>query len=217
MIRFELSIPDDRPLEILCLGAHCDDIEIGCGGTLLRILGDRTDVICTWAVFSGDDHRERELRESAASFLKGAGRIQVENFRLRDGYLPYCGGETKDAFEQLKSRVEPDLIFTHFREDAHQDHRLVGELTWNTFRNHMILEYEIPKYDGDLARPHTYFEVSEDLCRRKIEFLMRHYSSQAGKDWFCEETFRAIMRMRGMECRSASGYAEAFFAAKIVV
>ena len=204
-------------LEVLCLGAHCDDIEIGCGGSMLRLLSARKDVKVTWVVFCSSPERGEEARRSAAAFLSGARKTDIIIHEFRDGFLPILGAGPKEAFEILKVRVRPDIVFTHFRGDAHQDHRAVSELTWNTFRDHLILEYEIPKWDGDLAIPNGFMPVTKALARRKIALLLRHYGTQRGRDWFNEEVFLSLMRLRGMESRSPSGLAEAFHCRKLLL
>ena len=213
-----LTLPAARraPLTVLCLGAHADDIEIGCGGTLLTLLEERPSVAVHWVVMSGAGARAGEARRSARRVLRGArrGEVRVESFR--DGFLPYEGTAVKEVFEQLKS-IEPDLIFTHFRHDLHQDHRLVCELTWNTFRDHTVLEYEIPKYDGDLAHPNVYVPLSTRIRRRKIRLLMSAFPSQARKRWYSPETFDGLMRIRGIECAAPDGYAEAFHGRKTIL
>ena len=192
---------DNALRKVLCLGAHSDDIEIGCGGTILRLL---------------EAHQRRaEAKESAKLFLKSvASRVVIGTFR--DGYFPFQGTRLKDSFEALKKSFSPDLIFTHYRNDLHQDHRLISELTWNTFRNHLILEYEIPKYDGDLGKPNFFVHLRDSLCHQKIEYLLKAFASQNGKHWFTEDTFRAILRVRGIECNAPERYAEAFYCRKLV-
>jgi len=217
MLPFDLSASPTRPLTILCLGAHSDDIEIGCGGTILTLLARHADAVCHWVVLSSDAEREGEARSSAREFLAKAGRTTVAVERFRNGYFPYVGADIKDYFESLKAKVAPDLVFTHTRDDRHQDHRVVSDLTWNTFRNHTILEYEIPKYDGDLGVPNLFVPVDEVACREKVRILLATFASQRDKHWFAEETFRGLMRRRGMECCAPSGLAEAFTARKIVV
>jgi LmbE family N-acetylglucosaminyl deacetylase len=201
---------------VLCLGAHSDDIEIGCGGTLLNLLAGGAEVDCHWVVFSADDQREKEARASAAEFSKSARRSEVIIRRFRNGYFPFVGDTIKDTFEEIKQKLSPDLVFTHYRDDRHQDHRVVSELTWNTFRNHVILEYEIPKYDGDLGSPNLFVPLTEAQCREKIRILQASFTSQRDKHWFDENTFRALMRLRGMESCAPSLHAEAFYARKIV-
>lgn len=200
---------------MLCLGAHSDDIEIGCGGTLLTWLETYPDVSVTWVVLSATGERAQEAQESAASFLAKAVRhnIVVKNFR--DGYFTFVGGDIKDYFEALKKEVTPDVVFTHYRKDRHQDHRVVSDLTWNTFRDHLILEYEIPKYDGDLGTPNLFVTVPEPLQQRKTELLLSHFRTQRAKSWFDRDTFSALMRLRGVECNAESRFAEAFYVRKV--
>jgi LmbE family N-acetylglucosaminyl deacetylase len=207
----------EGPLRILCLGAHCDDIDIGCGATQLRILSEHKRVEVTWVVLCSTALRARELKASARRFLRGAARSEVVTGGLQDGFLPADWRRAKELIEGLKQRAEPQVVFTHFGRDAHQDHRVVSELTWNTFRNHTILEYEIPKYDGDLGAPNFYVPVSRAHVRRKVTSLMSAYPSQSGKDWFTEDTFMGLARVRGIECHAASGFAEAFYARKVVL
>ena len=214
MMPLTFGVPPRAPLTVLCLGAHADDIEIGCGGTMLRLLAERPRVTVHWVVLSGDAKRAREARLSATRLLRraSASRIRIEGFR--DGFLPYQGAGVKDVFEHIKSEVEPDLILTHCRHDAHQDHRLVSELTWNTFRDHAILEYEVPKYDGDLGQPNVFVPLDARTRARKIRHVMSAFPTQRDKRWFTPETFNALMRIRGIECASAEGYAEAFYGRK---
>jgi LmbE family N-acetylglucosaminyl deacetylase len=206
-----------RPVgSVLCLGAHSDDIEIGCGGTLLTLLAQAPGVRVHWIVLSAESGRREEAIQSAQTLLGGAeSKIQVCDFE--DRYFPAHAAAIKRVFDDLSGSVAPDLVFTHYREDLHQDHRLVAELTWNTFRDHPILEYEIPKYDGDLGRPNLFVELSRSVCESKVEHLLRAFPTQAGKPWYSAETFRALLRLRGIECRSASGYAEAFHARKLLL
>ena len=203
-----------KPLNILCLGAHSDDLEIGCGGTLLRLLAEQEAVV-RWVVLGCSGQRSEEARKSAESMLDAAREKQVNLHEFRDGFFPYLGGEIKEAFEELKGQVTPDLIFTHTRKDLHQDHRLLNELTWNTFRNHLILEYEIPKYDGDLGSPNLFVPLDDAVVEKKIRHLMQHFASQRDKRWFDEETFRGLLRVRGVE--AGERYAEAFYCRKIIL
>jgi len=205
----------DNVRTILWLGAHADDIEIGCGATVLQIARQRHDIQVHWAVFSGDGRRRTEAENSAAAFLAGYADRAVEIHAFRDGFFPDDWAAIKQEFERLKQRVAPDLVFTHYRHDLHQDHRIMSELTWNTFRDHLILEYEIPKYDGDLGRPNVFWPVDEACCAGKTDLLQQHFPSQAGKAWFDAELFRALMRIRGMECAAPGRYAEAFHARKM--
>jgi LmbE family N-acetylglucosaminyl deacetylase len=217
MIRLDLP-GAGRPLErILCLGAHCDDIEIGCSATILKLIAEQPETSVTWVVMGSTEVRAQEALESAHALLAPVRKKNIVIKAFRDGFFPYVGADLKACFEELKREVSPDVIFTHYREDLHQDHRLVSELTWNTFRDHLILEYEIPKYDGDLGRPNLFVPLDEDLCRRKIDNILGTFRSQADKRWFTEDLFRAILRLRGMESNSPSGSAEAFYCRKMVL
>jgi LmbE family N-acetylglucosaminyl deacetylase len=204
-----------RLRSVLALGSHSDDIEIGCGATLLALTRTRPEIKVTWVVLGAEGEREREARASAEAFMGAATRSEVIVHGFRDGFFPYVGGDVKDVFEDLKSRLEPDLILTHARHDLHQDHRLVCELTWNTWRDHLILEYEIPKYDGDLGTPNVFVPISEEVARQKVRLVLDAFESQAAKHWFDEQLFLGLMRVRGMEGRSPSGYAEAFTCRKL--
>jgi len=202
---------------ILCLGAHSDDIEIGCGGSILGLLRSRRDLEVCWVVFSAEAPRDREARRSAALFLKGARKADVRILDFRGSFFPYQGLEIKEYFERLKKDFAPDLIFTHTRDDLHQDHRVLNQLTWNTWRTHLILEYEIPKYDGDLGSPNVFVPVERAICEQKIRFILSSFKTQRGKQWFTSETFLALLRLRGIECNATSGVAEAFYGRKIVL
>jgi LmbE family N-acetylglucosaminyl deacetylase len=215
VLELDLLCPRPAPLEVLCLGAHSDDLEIGCSGSLLSLLAGRPRARVTWVVFSAPGARADEARAGAEAVLGDAADTRVWLHEFRDGFFPYVGAELKEIFEKLKQAVEPDLVFTHTRHDLHQDHRLVNELTWNTWRDHAILEYEIPKYDGDLGAPNVFVPLSAEVCERKLALLMRCFSSQRSKHWFSEETFRSLLRLRGLECRAPSGYAEAFHGRKL--
>jgi LmbE family N-acetylglucosaminyl deacetylase len=204
-------------LKLLCIGAHSDDLEIGCGGTMLELLGRSPRIHVTWVVLSGSGRRGQEARESARRFLRGAKRCDIRVAEFRDGFFPGQRDEVKEYFESLKGAVEPDLIFTHSGKDLHQDHRLVAELTWNTFRDHMILEYEIVKYDGDLGSPNAFVPLSASSCRRKTRLLMRGFATQRSRRWFAENTFMAMLRIRGVECNAPDGYAEGFYVRKFVL
>jgi LmbE family N-acetylglucosaminyl deacetylase len=201
---------------VLCLGAHSDDIEIGCGGTLLRLARECPDLELMWVVFSAEGSRKREAKASAKSFLGSAVQIRIRVESFRASYFPFQAEEIKGVFESLKP-FQPDVVFTHYREDRHQDHRVVSDLTWNTFRNHLILEYEIPKYDGDLGAPNLFVRLQKELSREKARNVCTHFQTQANKHWFSEDTFLGLMRLRGMECASPTGYAEAFYCRKFVV
>lgn len=211
-----LNFNPASPLKILCLGAHSDDIEIGCGATILRLLKQQQVASIHWVVFSANRKRAEEARRSAESFLKLAPSRKIVTKQFRDGFFPYQGALIKKQFEQLK-QVSPSLIFTHYRHDLHQDHRLICELTWNTFRDHMVLEYEIPKFDGDIGNPNVFVEIDEQTCNEKIDLLMNRFKSQRAKHWFTEQTFRSLLTLRGMESRSRSKYAEAFYGRKLVL
>jgi LmbE family N-acetylglucosaminyl deacetylase len=201
-------------LSVLVLGAHSDDIEIGCGGTILRLAREVDRLEVTWVVLSAAEDRRDEARAGAETFLQGLAEATVEVESFEDAFFKY-GREVKDYFEGLKGRVEPDVVLTHHGADLHQDHRLVAELTWNTFRDHLILEYEIPKYDGDLGTPNVFVHLDEETCRRKVEALHASFPTQTAKPWFTEDVFLALMRLRGMESRSPSGLAEAFYGRKL--
>ena len=211
-----ITLPPDptSPLKILCLGAHADDIEIGCGGTILQLAKQYPNCVLHWVVFSADGIRSREAKQSAALFAGSATIRGPQIKRFKDGFMPYFGGEVKAAFEELKE-VSPNVVFTHTRQDAHQDHRLLAELTWNTFRDHLILEYEIPKYDGDMGQPSIFVPLDAATCKKKVDSIMEAFRSQHDKRWFQPETFYSLMRLRGMECNSSSGYAEAFYGRKL--
>ena len=205
------------PLRVLCVGCHSDDIEIGCGGTILQLQSHHADLDVTWVVLSsGGTEREQEARKSASLFLGPTKKQDLVVKQFRDSFFPFEGAEIKGIFErELKTRT-PDLVFTHYGQDAHQDHRLVSELTWNTFRDQMILEYEIPKYDGDLGKPNFFVPLDKEIYENKVRFLMQAFHSQHRKRWFEPQTFLALMRLRGMECNAPSGYAEGFHARKLV-
>jgi len=216
MIHFTLKPQPDRTLRILCIGAHSDDIEIGCGGTILRLAEEYPDCELHWAVLCAIGEREEEARHGAELFA--GSRLEKRIFKsFRDGFMPYMGSDVKNMFEDELKILTPDLVFTHNSNDAHQDHRLVSELTWNTFRKNLILEYEIPKYDGDLGRPAVFVELERRICERKTEYLMDAFHSQRDKHWFQPDTFLSLMRLRGMECVAPSGYAEAFYCRKLVL
>ena len=217
MLSLTLGVPARAPLTVLCLGAHADDLEIGCGGTLLRLLAERSRVTVHWVVFSANARRAREARRSAARLLRRAAGREIRIEQFRDSFFASDGTAIKDVFEQLKAAVAPDLVFTHCRGDAHQDHRLVAELTWQTFRDHCILEYEVPKYDGDLGRPTVFVPLPAGIRRQKIRLLLSAFPSQRGRRWFSETTFAALMRLRGIECAAPEGYAEAFYGPKLVL
>jgi LmbE family N-acetylglucosaminyl deacetylase len=216
-LSFTPALGSSDPLTVLCLGAHSDDIEIGCGGTMLKLLAARSNVSVVWVVLSGDGDRSREARSSARLFLRGAAKARVECHDFRVSYFPAELPRIKDVFEEIKASVSPDVIFTHTRNDLHQDHRVVCELTWNTFRSHTILEYEIVKYDGDTGSPNVFVELTRPIVDRKIRHLMKSFGTQRSKQWFTEDTFAGIARLRGVQCAARHGLAEAFYARKISV
>ena len=217
MLPLSFNVGEDRPLNVLCLGAHCDDIEIGCGATLLTLLRERPDTNVYWKVFTSTPSRKREAIAGAKRFCAAAGNLEIEIGEFRDGFLPYEGYAVKEAMELTKSRFTPDLVFSHYRNDLHQDHRQISELTWNTFRNHLILEYEIPKWDGDMSVPNVFVAIEQATADEKIEALQSIYNSQKDKGWFTDDLFHSILRIRGMESNSRTGLAEAFFARKITL
>jgi LmbE family N-acetylglucosaminyl deacetylase len=216
MIHLNLDRSADQALKILCLGAHSDDIEIGSGGAILELAARYPNIEFYWVVFSAIGVREAEARNAAGMF---AGK-RLKEFILKsfpDGFMPFVGAKVKEVFEHELKRLSPDLIFTHNRKDAHQDHRLLSELTRNTFRDHLILEYEIPKYDGDMGKPSVFVPLQSDVYQSKIRFIMDAFQSQHTKPWFRENTFQALMRLRGMECNAPTGFAEAFYCRKLVL
>lgn len=206
-----------RVKRVLCLGAHSDDIEIGCGGTVLQLLEQSKSIEFYWLVFCSNPERAREARRSASAFLRRARKKIVVVKSFRDGFLPYLGPPIKECFEALKKVFIPDVIFTHCRHDLHQDHRLICELTWNTFRNHFILEYEVPKYDGDLSAPNFFVPLSDNQARKKVNELMRQFGSQRDKHWFSEDLFYGLMRLRSIEVASPTRYAEGFYCRKALL
>jgi LmbE family N-acetylglucosaminyl deacetylase len=216
MRSLRLATPGES-LSVLCLGAHSDDIEIGAGGTILSWIAAGARLHVHWCVLSATGPRAAEAESSATAFLAGATSTRIELCQFRDGFFPYQGSDLKDWMEDLKQRVRPDVIFSHNRNDAHQDHREVSQLTWNCFRDHLILEYEIPKWDGDLGQPNVYSALSKDVLDRKLELLLAEFGSQRSKDWFNAEMFRGLARLRGMECRAPHSYAEGFFLRKALL
>lgn len=215
MLKFRLEQPPELTYKVLCLGSHCDDIEIGCGGTILKLIDTYPNIEFYWVAFSANALREQEAYNSANNFLKDVkAKIIIKKFR--DGFLPFNGIEVKEVFEQLKQEFTPDIIFTHYRKDLHQDHRLISDLTWNTFRNHLILEYEIPKYDGDLGLPNFFVHLDQQTCQNKVKYILDSFPSQKEKQWFTEDTFLSILRLRGIESNAPEKYAEAFHCRKVV-
>jgi len=216
MRSLSLACDSTTPLNVLCLGAHSDDIEIGCGGTILHLSEQYPNCAFHWVVFSALGVRAAEAESGAALFAgKKIARGPVLK-RFQDGFMPFVGAEVKATFEELKP-IAPDLIFTHNPNDAHQDHRLIAELTWNTFRDHLILEYEVPKYDGDMGRPSLFVPLESEVCDKKVRYLIQAFQSQHTKRWFRQDTFLALLRLRGMECNAPSGYAEAFYCRKMAL
>ena len=202
---------------VLCIGAHCDDIEIGCGATLIRLMETHPVDFVKWVVFASTETRKQEAIASAKAFLEKAKKKEILVLDYRDAFLNYSGMEIKENFESIKNDINPDLIFTHYRDDRHQDHRILSDFTWNTFRQHFILEYEIPKYDGDLGNPNFFVRLNEEQVNKKIELIRHNFQSQSGKHWFDKETFLSLMRIRGMESASFTKYAEAFYGRKIIL
>jgi LmbE family N-acetylglucosaminyl deacetylase len=217
MLPLLLGRSGPTPIRLLVIGAHADDAEIGCAGTVLRLIGDGAVSAVCWVVLSGIEHRAAEARASAEALLRGVPEQQIRPAGFRDGFMPYEGAAVKEFFEELKGEFSPDVVLTHQRHDLHQDHRTACELTWNTFRDHLILEYEVPKYDGDMGSPNLFVTLEPDVCRRKIEHLMEHFPSQVPKRWFKEDLFSGLLRLRGMECNSPTSYAEAFYSRKAVL
>jgi len=211
------QLPFGAVRRILCLGAHSDDIEIGLGGTLLKLAQQVPELEIWWVVFSAPGTRAEEARRSAEAFLDRVVRKEVRIGSFRESYFPSEWTLIKEWYEEIKAKFDPDVVFTHYRDDRHQDHRVLSDLTWNTFRNHLILEYEILKYDGDLGRPNVFVPLSDQLCTLKIELLLKHFKTQSTKHWFTSDTFEAMHRIRGIECMSATGRAEAFYCRKMVL
>ena len=212
-----INVHLDRVRTILCIGAHADDIEIGCGGSILKLLSQNSDVRVYWVVLSAIDQRAEEAQSSARRFLAGAGESHVRVNGFRDSFFPYAGEPIKEYFFDLRKDASPDLIFTHRREDLHQDHRLVSELTWNTFRNHLIFEYEIPKYEGDLGTPNVFVQLSEPTCEQKVDTIVSSFATQRDKHWFSKDTFWSLLRIRGIESASSSQFAEGFHCRKMIL
>jgi LmbE family N-acetylglucosaminyl deacetylase len=216
MVDFRLG-SERRPLRrILCLGSHCDDIEIGCGGTLLKLLAEHKGLEVYWLVFSSTPVRKKEAAKAANLFLAGAKKKKVVIRNFKDRFFPSQNAQIKVTFDKLKKEFDPDLVLTHYRHDLHQDHRVVNELTWNTFRAHLILEYEVPKYDGDLGIPNFFVGLDRATCQRKADYIVDAFASQRGKQWFTADTFMGLQRIRGIEANSPGGYAEAFHCRKLV-
>ena len=210
-----LKQPAGNRMRVLCLGAHCDDIEIGCGGTILRLVEENPGIEILWKVFSSNKVRKKEAEKSAVLFTGKKTKIKCIIGDYRDGFFPYLGYQIKEDFEALKTKFSPDLVITHHRDDLHQDHRLISELTWNTFRDHLILEYEVPKYDGGLGTPNLYVPIDDKVCSKKLNLILGAFESQKQKSWFTEDSFRSILRLRGIESNSL--YAEAFYCRKFIL
>lgn len=200
---------------ILCLGAHCDDIEIGSGGTLLRLQEEYPQLKFHWVIFSSNNQRKAEAHACSKEFIKNNASLDLTVLKCRESYFPFTAVEIKECFELLKQQFSPDLIFTHYHQDAHQDHRLISDLTWNTFRHHLILEYMIPKYEGEHGIPNFFVTLPIEAVQHKVNSIYNYYASQQEKHWFSKETFLAVMRLRGIESLSPSGYAEGFYARKM--
>ena len=214
-LNFENKAPDG--INVLCLGAHCDDIEIGCGGSILKLIKSQQINSIVWITFCSNQVREKEAFDSANSFLADVKNKKIIIRDFKDGFLPYIGFDVKEEFEKLKQEIQPDLIFTHYRHDLHQDHRLICDLTWNTFRNHFILEYEIPKYDGDLGTPNLFLVLDDDIVKQKLDIIFENFKSQYTKEWFSRETLTSLMKLRAVECQAARKYAEAFYNRKTIL
>jgi LmbE family N-acetylglucosaminyl deacetylase len=217
MLPLLLGRPDGPPVRVLAIGSHPDDAEIGCAGTILQLARENAISAVCWVVLSGEGIRAEEARTSAEALLDGVPDKRILQPGFRDGFFPYDGAQVKAFFEELKGEFEPDVVLTHQRHDLHQDHRTTCELTWNTFRDHLILEYEVPKYDGDMGAPNLFVTLADDVCRRKIDHLMTQFASQLPKRWFKEDLFSGLLRLRGMECNSPTSYAEAFYCRKAVL
>ena len=215
MLKCQFAINKDQCLKVLCLGSHCDDIEIGCGGTILKLIKKSRDTAFYWVIFSSDQQRRQEAIDSANAFLMGVKEKNIVIKTFRNSFFPFLGAEIKEYFEKMKKEFSPDIIFTHSRDDRHQDHRLISDLTWNTFRDHLILEYEIPKYDADLGSPNFFVHLNRSLCKKKVEILLNSFVSQKPNHWFTKDSFYSILNIRGIESNSPSRYAEGFYCRKI--
>lgn len=215
MNRICLQPQGGSPLKVLCLGAHCDDIPLGCGGTVLHLAAEYQNLEVRWIVIASTSQRKNEETSAANAFLRDVSNKTIIVKEYRDGFLPYQGGELKEFFEELKASYSPDLILTHYKHDRHQDHRVISELTWNTWRSHVILEYEIPKYDGDMGSPNVLVPLTEQELQSKINILLCSFPSQRDKHWFAGDLFKGLARIRGMEAGGATLYAEGFYASKL--
>jgi LmbE family N-acetylglucosaminyl deacetylase len=212
-----MSLQLNAPKSVLCLGAHCDDIEIGCGGSLLRWQHEFPNTNFHWVVFAGEEQRAVETRQAAALLCGPAARLKLDILDFRASYFPSQFAALKDTFERIKSETQPDLILTHHLADRHQDHATLAELTWNTWRSCLILEYEIPKYEGDLGHPNFYVPISAATMQQKVTVLMDCFKSQQHRAWFTPDTFTSLARIRGVECAAPGRFAEAFHARKVRV
>jgi LmbE family N-acetylglucosaminyl deacetylase len=217
MVELSIGTKEHGVGTLLCLGAHCDDIEIGCGGTVLRLAEQNPELRVLWVVLSSSLERALEARASAEHFLSKVRQKEILIKEFRTSFFPFMGAQIKEFFEEIKARLSPDLVLTHTRQDLHQDHRMVCELTWNTFRDHMILEYEIPKYDADLGSPNFFVPLQPKHYNAKVKHLLECFASQRDKHWFTPDTFMALMRLRGVECNAPNGHAEAFYCRKAVM
>ncbi len=218
MITINFNKASKAPLKVLCLGAHSDDIEIGCGGTILKLAElYKNQLEIVWVVFSAHGEREKEAVKSATSFLKSVEKKRIITYKHRDGFFPFTAIEIKESFESIKKDFSPDIVFTHYRVDRHQDHRLISDLTWNTYRDHLIFEYEIPKYDGDFGSPNFFVSLDEKICQKRNNLILKHFQTQKEKHWLTEETLLSVLRIRGIESGRSSRYAEGFYCRKIVL
>ena len=216
MLGFHFNKEKDAIHNILFLGAHSDDIEIGCGGTIIRLVEEYAHLNILWIVFGSSQSRSEEALNSANTLLSNVDKKEIIVKGFRESFFPFIGTEIKEYFEEISSEISPDIIFTHYRQDLHQDHRLISDLTWNTFRDNLILEYEIPKYDGDLGSPNFFTHLNLSICQQKIHHILSHFKTQTDKFWFTEETFLALLRLRGIEARSPKNFAEAFYCRKLI-
>jgi LmbE family N-acetylglucosaminyl deacetylase len=217
MIKLALQTQKEQTLKVLCLGAHCDDIAIGCGGTILSLIQQAPVIDMVWVSLTSTDKRKLEEHKAAEQFMGKISSKRVIVKDWRDGYLPHVWEEVKEFFEKLKHEINPDLVLTHYRDDRHQDHRVVSDLTWNTFRGHLILEYEIPKYDGDMGSPNVFVPLEEECCKEKARRILDCFPSQVGRQWFTEDIFLSLARLRGMEANSSTSFAEAFYCRKLLL
>ena len=213
MFALDPALGRDEPLRVVCLGAHADDIEIGAGGTILRLLDERPNTHVTHVVFSADAIRADEARAAARQLLAAA-EADIHVLGHRDGFFPFEAADIKGFAQAALEGVRPHLVLTHRRDDAHQDHRVIADLAWQTFRGATIAAYEIPKWDGDLDRPNAYVALDDATITRKLALLADHFPTQQAKGWYDDETFRGLARVRGVE--AGVRYAEAFHCTKLV-